>query len=109
MQIRQGDVLTIQTKVIDKRFTERSTQNEAEGGRTILAYGEATGHHHSFPGAQAKLFRYDDTALTSYVEVVGVPSALTHQEHGPIEHAPGKYQVRQQRQWTLERVRRVVD
>lgn len=105
MQVRQGDVLTTKTKTIDKRFTERKPENE----RVILAYGEATGHHHSFPSSGAKLFRFDDTQLTSYLAIEGVPSALTHQEHGPIEHMPAKYRVRQQCQWTLERVIPVVD
>ena len=105
-QFRQGDVLTIKS---DKTTPKEAKPVAQVAGRTVLAYGEATGHHHSFGGKGPLLFRRDDSALTSYLAIEGVPSALQHQEHGEIVHAPGKYEVRQQRQWTLERVRRVVD
>ena len=106
-QARQGDVMIIATEKAPPKNAQEVKQVQ---GRTILAYGEATGHHHSFGGKGALLFRVDDNALTSYLAIEGVPLALQHQEHAEIVHAPGKYQVRQQRQWTLERqVRRVAD
>lgn len=103
---RQGDVMIIEGgRSAPKQAKEVPQVND----RTVLAYGEATGHHHSFGGKGALLFRVDETALTSYLIIEGVPAALQHQEHNEIVHVPGKYEVRQQRQWTLERVRRVAD
>lgn len=104
--IRQGDVLVMEATREAPKAAKEVPQVQ---GRTILAYGEATGHHHSFGGKGALLFRLDETALTSYLTIEGLPQALQHQEHTEIVHAPGKYEVRQQRQWTLERVRRVAD
>ncbi len=105
-QFRQGDVLVIEG---GRNAPKAAKEVPRVNGRTVLAYGEATGHHHSFGGKGALLFRVDETALTSYLTIDGLPIALQHQEHGEIVHAPGKYEVRQQRQWTLERVRRVAD
>lgn len=86
---------------------ERTKPAEKDKRGTVLAEGEATGHHHTLP-PKARLFRYDDTALTSYVDIGNMPLALKHQEHGPIK-IKGKNEVRIQRQWTLGRMKRVVD
>lgn len=105
--IRQGDVLVLE--ILQLPTQAGAPCPEELPNRTILAHGEATGHHHSFPGTAAKLFMHDPDRLTSYVHVLE-PTALTHQEHSPIEFRPGTYEVRRQRQWTLERrVRHVVD
>jgi hypothetical protein len=74
-------------------------------GRLILAEGEATGHHHSVDCQTAGLF--DLTGKT--VLVVDSPTVLTHQEHGPIEVAPGTYWVMIQREYSPEAIRRVID
>lgn len=105
-QARQGDVMIEEVGSIPKQAKEVPQ----EKGRTILAYGEATGHHHSFGGKGALLFRHDDNALTSYLAIEGLPQALQHQEHGEIVHPAGKYRVRIQQQWTLaKQARRVAD
>jgi len=105
-QVRQGDVLVEAVDEIPKAAKPVKPDN----GRTILAYGEVTGHAHALPGARAKLFRAgDETSLTSYLHVEA-PAELKHDEHNKIAFVPGKYRVIQQRQWTMERqVRRVAD
>lgn len=59
-------------------------------GRVVLAYGEVTGHHHSFPAGGAT-FCMDEGGLAflTVEELIEV----THQEHGPVPVFPGLYQV----------------
>jgi hypothetical protein len=45
---------------------------------------------------------------TRFLEVVE-PVALRHEEHAPIDLAPGVYQVIQQREYSPEEIRRVAD
>lgn len=47
---RQGDVLPVKTNEIKKE-----NKVEDQNGRTILALGEVTGHHHSFKSGVAEL------------------------------------------------------
>ena len=85
---RQGDVLIIPTDSIPVA----AKAAKPEKGRLIVARGEATGHHHSFPHARgATLFRDDGTG-SMWVEATA-PVALEHQEHHALTLAPGKYRV----------------
>lgn len=106
-QARQGDVMVMSTDKIPKGLPEV----KKDSGKTVLAYGEVTGHSHAFGGKkQPLLFRAGDDALVGYLQIDGVPATLKHDEHSPIECPPGNHKVIQQRQWTLERqVRRVAD
>lgn len=104
-QKRQGDVL------VDPNNVDSPTTREVpkDGGKTVLAYGEVTGHSHSLPGTNVKLFRMDDTALTSYLKV-DTEVLLKHEEHREAPIRARNYRVIQQRQYTLERqIRRVAD
>lgn len=77
----------------------------------ILAHGEATGHHHSLALAEpdsADWWKQDTAGDTQFVELRGRAS-LVHQEHAPIELAPGKYRVTRQREYSPKEVRRVAD
>lgn len=107
-QARQGDVFIQQT---DQSIPKQCKRVQKDAGRTVLAYGEVTGHAHAFGGKkQPLLFRAGDDALTAYIRIDGVPCSLQHDEHAPIEHPTGTYEVIQQRQWTLSRqIRRVAD
>lgn len=109
LQFCQGDVLT---EARPKSVLEGLTET-----KPTVALGEATGHHHSFVGKQATGFfkEGDDNAgggspLADFVKVIGKPSELRHQEHGPISHPPGVYERTPQLEWdAVGMVRPVVD
>lgn len=105
-QSRQGDILIDPAPHPDKL----PEPVKPEDGRTIIARGEATGHHHSFASKpNVLLFRHDENALTSYLRIDGVPESLQHQEHNPHVKTARTYEAIQQREWNLGRMRRVVD
>lgn len=100
MQYRHGDVMV-----------ERIEKPDGELGRslphTTLAHGEVTGHSHriSERGA-AKLYQ---RPMDFILEVTADKATLVHEEHGPIELAPGFYRVWRQREYSPERIRLVAD
>lgn len=111
-QARQGDVF-IQRLPDNAKIPVKAKPVPNDNGRTILAYGEVTGHAHALPG-KAKLFRMEDTGsgapnLTSYLEIEGLPCTLKHEEHAPIELPKGKYKVVIQREYSPEAIRAVAD
>lgn len=104
--IRQGDVLILPCKEIPAT----AVPVEAENDRLIVARGEATGHHHSFPWARgAMLFRDDGAGSGAQFVKVEKSVALEHQEHSALALAPGMYEIRIQRTMANGLVRRVVD
>lgn len=105
-QKRQGDVL-VENTVKEVPSQAKAAPEDPRG--VVLAEGEATGHYHGLGGSRINLFRFDDTQLTSYVTIEGVPAQLKHQEHAEIVVSPGTIEVTIQRQWTLGRMKRVVD
>lgn len=112
MQFRQGDVF-IQRLSDTEEVPEQAKPVPHDNGRTILAYGEVTGHAHALPST-AKLFRMEDNGsgapnLTSYLKIEGMPCSLKHEEHAPIELQPGTYKVTIQREYSPEAIRAVAD
>ena len=104
--IRQGDVLLVPVKALPKSLRPV----EAEAGRVILARGEATGHHHSFAlSERVALFREDGSGGGLFLSVSGAPAALEHQEHSTLAIPVGKWEVRGQREYSPEAIRRVAD
>lgn len=103
---RQGDVLLVPVDGIAD-----GTEIASNDGRVILAYGEATGHHHSIASHDnVTLFRPDDMPAGSMVlKVEGDAVTLEHQEHSPIEIPPGLYQVVIQVEETPGVIRQVID
>lgn len=94
-QFRQGDVPLIPYEGGLVGF-ERV---KPEGGKLVLALGEATGHHHRFEGCTfsadpmedvVRLFR-DPLNGAQVIEVGGGGAQLLHEEHSPIPVAPGRY------------------
>jgi hypothetical protein len=102
MLVRQGDVLL-------ERIAElpSTAKRQRVKGPIILAYGEATGHHHAIHKGKVALYRDENQA--SFIEVKNAVAALEHQEHAPISLAPGVYRVRLQREYSPEEIRRVAD
>lgn len=84
----------------------------AEDGKHILAHSE-TGHHHTVlerPGVQH--FTAMDE-FRSYLVVEGDPVDLVHERafdtHETLRIKPGIYEVRRQREYTPEGLRRAAD
>ncbi len=104
---RQGDVLITPVDDIPANLAEVAPRN----GRLIVAEGEATGHHHSFPHQRgATLFRANEgESGGALYAVVTAPVALEHQEHGPHTLTPGKYRLSIQRTYQAGMARRVED
>lgn len=109
--IRQGDVLVRQTR----KQPSAKAQTITDRGRTILAYGEVTGHAHEVvtdapPAIDAvpaqQLFEEPDgTRLL----VVRGPVTLRHEEHAPLTIPKGTYEVIRQREYHPEAIRHVAD
>lgn len=107
MQVRQGDVLLVPVAEIPAEAKPVPSVDQ----QVILAYGEATGHHHSIASG-ATLFRPDDIPAGGpggFVEIGAAGAVLTHQEHSAIALPPGLYQQAVQVEETPEAVRRVED
>ena len=93
--IRQGDILVVPCDTIPQTVAA-----QAEAGRLILARGEATGHHHSIAMSdRVQMFREDGSGGGLFL-IVGAPVALEHQEHAALTIAPGRHEVRRQREWS---------
>ena len=102
MIYRQGDVLLVP---VDEVPAGKSV--EREGGKLILARGEATGHHHAVLDRNAELM---ESAEAVYLKIMEAPAHLTHQEHATIEVPPGTYRVVRQREYQPKELpRRVAD
>src|SRR3990167_4411695 len=97
--IRQGDVLIVPVKEIP----DSAEAVEREGGRLILAHGEATGHAHAIKNKNAALFR-DPKLMAVFMHVTGDAVALEHDEHDTITVPAGKYQVIRQREYTPDAI-----
>ena len=101
IQYRQGDVLLVKVDRIPRGLARKSSHE-----RIVLACGEVTGHAHAISTAFADLFSGID--LDYYIDVK--PGAvLTHEEHSPINIAPGYYKVIRQREYHPVRPRPVAD
>lgn len=92
----QGDVYVKKAKL-----PENIVPIEPENGKTILALGEATGHHHRFETDNVKMFSANDNgAQRRFIVVSEKPATLFHEEHAPIFFAPGIYEIFIARQWS---------
>ena len=105
-QVRQGDVLLVP---VDE-LPAAARPIRRTGGRVVLAEGEVTGHAHAIRSSAATLFA---TGEERYLRAAA-PVTLDHEEHAPIEVAPGTYRVVIQREYVPPEIspvafRRVVD
>jgi hypothetical protein len=103
-QFRQGDVLLIPVR--RRRFVGIPVARD--GGRVVLAYGEATGHAHAIIDRGAELFQTDLGERFLQVLATGGVS-LTHEEHADIVLPRGLYEVVRQREYDQEEIRQVLD
>jgi hypothetical protein len=96
---RQGDVLLVKVASVPAGLKRTK--------KVTLAYGEATGHHHSIFGG-AVGFADDEEGLAQYIEVKD-KATLVHQEHDPITIDEGIYKSVIQVEYTPEAIRNVAD
>lgn len=104
---RQGDVLFTRIDALP-----RGARKKRENG--TVAYGEATGHHHSLAVADREVAEVLEIGEGLFVRVsdqgVRIEGAtFVHQEHGPVTLPPGNYQVTIQREYQPEGIRNVLD
>ena len=100
-------------------------------GRIVLAYGEATGHHHEVVAGETArempVAQFFEDPSGRRVLLALAPCVLRHQEHGPIVLEPdrtvqirqgdvfltplgrGAWEVTRQREYTPEAIRNVQD
>lgn len=102
-QRRQGDVLTMKTKVAKTGLKPI----DREAGRVILAHGEVTGHAHAI-SEQAVKFLTNESTLQRILEIKE-PATLRHEEHRAFELPVGDYEVVIQREWRRKSIVSVLD
>ena len=112
--IRQGDVAIRKTK----KTPSAGATVVLDNGRTILAYGEVTGHAHEViteappmtdgdnVPAQQLFLEPDGTRL---LVVKGPATFVKHEEHAKLHIPEGTYEVIQQREYTPQGLRNVAD
>lgn len=96
-QAHQGDVYVKACKL-----PKACKAIDSENGKTVLALGEQTGHHHRFEQENVKIFHANDNSGRRFIVISKKPAILFHEEHAPIEFAPGTYEIFIARQWTDE-------
>ena len=104
IQYRQGDVFIERISETPQKTIEVSR----DGGRVILAYGEATGHAHAI-STEAVILWKAAGAQASYLDVADAMAMLTHDEHATIPLPRGTYVVERQREYTPKEIRHVTD
>lgn len=102
--IRQGDVTLVRVG----KIPSGGSKIAAEDGKTILAHGEVTGHHHALPAETSTLYDLGMGEEKRFLELVE-DGQLTHQEHDPLHVPAGYYEVRRQLQYRRGAIERVAD
>ena len=101
---RQGDVLIT---AVD-RVPEGLRPVPRDNGRTILAYGEVTGHAHAVIG-DVELLETDIAEMEERFLRVERECQVVHDEHDTLILPGGDYLVRRQREYAPEEIRTVAD
>lgn len=119
---KNKDILNEETKLFEKRVisimrptkkNERSWVIEEETGRLekeddhlTVAFGEVTGHSHTFRNQPSDIniisYGINNTSVGEtprYVNIEGGTATITHEEHKPLDIAPGHYRVSIVREW----------
>lgn len=103
--LRQGDVLL---RAVDS-IPAGAKPVARDNGRVILAYGEVTGHAHQIADPDAVGAVLLTVAESATFLRLAKKAQLVHEEHGPIDLAPGTYAVYRQVEHTAWGERRVLD
>ena len=113
---RQGDVLIRQIEHPSENRVLRAALKDAkkfkpvepDRGKTVLAYGETTGHAHALDAMHARMFEGIQEPNKCYL-LIDTDIELQHfnintgdmsdSDHGPIALGPGTYEVIRQREY----------
>ena len=114
---RQGDVMLVKVSS-NPDDLPKGLKDQTSEGRIVLAYGEVTGHAHALaeplteksPKGKVKAFSATpwDASAERFIQVLE-KTALTHEEHDPIQLDKGIYKVVRQREYSPEAIRNVAD
>ena len=119
----QGDVTLIDAS-IPLEVLKGAKKRKAKAGRTLLALGEATGHHHSLDSKKAYILEATPELCSLFNAQVGIsmqanildgvlvverPDTIKHQEHAPIEIAEGIRWIVIEQEYTPQRINRTLD
>lgn len=101
--LRHGDLNFTQVTSVPKNAKLINDSSEF-----ILAYGEATGHHHKMKSKKG--FKVFELEGKKYIEIP-FKAVLTHQEHDTIEFDKGIYEMDFEREYDyfLESIQQVID
>lgn len=104
----QGDVLFRRIKKLPEGLVE-----QPRNGELVVAHSE-TGHHHSIHDPAVKLFeKLERDPMICYLAIEGERAEVVHHRpfdtHATLALAGGFWEVRRQREWTPEGLRRVED
>lgn len=86
-----------------RRLEENDYVNSVANGSLTVAHGEVTGHSHRFdmsshlPGIEITSFGKISTSVgdtPEFVDIVGGPATITHEEHDALTIPQGTYQIR---------------
>ena len=97
MMKRQGDLLIVKVSKIPDGVVKKTS--------LVLAEGEATGHMHKLDCGEV----YEKDEVLYFRVTDNHQSTLMHPEHKAIIFEPGEYKVVQQREYTPEGWRAVID
>lgn len=109
LQLRQGDVFI---EAIDNLPANGLVEIPREGGRVVLAHGEATGHAHAIADKGVKFFRHaesGETFVTVSKQHARGGASLLHEEHTAHVLREGAYRVTRQREYSPAAIRNVAD
>ncbi len=102
----QGDVLFRRIQVIPGEALENTAKDA-----NVVAHSE-TGHNHVVETPNTQFFSTDDP-MVSYMRVKGEYADVVHHRmwdtHGTLRLLKGDWEIRRQREWTPEGLRRVED
>ena len=118
MLLRQGDILLAGVDALPDGLWEPAAVSQ--DGRTVVAYGESTGHAHAVVGEEGAVTLLErpatatdgaDTveAVERYLQIGRSGATLVHEEHAAIKVPEGLYRVIRQREYTPEALRLVAD
>jgi hypothetical protein len=99
---RQGDFLFIPVST-----TPEGEKEKRVGGKLIIGYGEATGHHHATRAKNASIIK--GVEGVRWFSVLDVSVEVTHNEHATITIPAGVYEIRQERTYHAGKIQRVID
>lgn len=119
----QGDVTLIQAE-IPAALLSNAKKRKSQKGRVILAYGEATGHHHSLDAKKSFVLEANDDLRKLFNAQVGIPpqanildgvlvvekdDVLEHQEHNHIAISKNIHWIVIEQEYTPGRIQRTLD